>query len=101
MAKVEVRSGDIVHYRLSEQDCRIIGERVFIRPEIGGGLYFPINKPEQGQHYPMIVVVAHSAESVNGQVFLDGAMTHWTTSVVKGESEGQWLPVVSRKEDVL
>lgn len=93
-----VRSGDIVHYSLTDMDRRIVGDRTFIPMEVGGGTRFPLNMTVEGQYYPMIVVVVHEDGSVNGQVFIDGAMTHWATSVVEGEGVGQWLTEAPREK---
>lgn len=44
----------------------------------------------QHNQLPAVVVVAWNATAVNLRVFNDGITDLWKTSVVQGDSEGQW-----------
>ncbi len=79
--------GRIVHMRLSGYMADKINDDrandTFGSRPIG-------NRAKEGDTFPMIVVVVHSEEIVNGQVFLDGAETLWVTSAAEGDELGQW-----------
>lgn len=85
--------GRIVHYVLTEDDCKTINERRRIGKQIDdsrgvldGLMVYAGNHAIAGQHMPMMVVAVWPNEygpnfdGVNGQVFLDGNDSYWVTS---------------------
>ncbi len=82
--------GRIVHYRLSAKQALETNERRLDKPS-----HYHGNFASEGDVYPMLIVrlwtEAPDEESVvQGQVFLDGNDTLWTTSVKQGTEVGQW-----------
>jgi len=77
----QIHVGDIVHYRLSDEDASSIN-----------GLPEPStrNLHMAGMVRPLIVVRIWSEDCVNGHVFLDGAGTYWVTSRNRGEADANW-----------
>jgi hypothetical protein len=88
--------GRIVHLKLSAHCAEEVNRR---RNDAKGGeasarkdgtqihAGFPV---AEGDEFPMIVCRVRSETTVNGQVFLDGNDTLWTSSVVEGTEPGTW-----------
>ena len=78
----EVSVGDIVKYRLSDGDIAMIAAAM---PDTSKR-----NQHMAGMVMPMVVVRVWSVDCVNGQVFIDGYGTHWATSRLRGDADGNW-----------
>jgi hypothetical protein len=88
--------GRIVHLRLSKECAEKINKR---RNDgrrnddtrLDDGAQVHVGNPvAEGDEFPMIVCRVWSEKTVNGQVFLDGNDTLWTSSVVEGTEPGTW-----------
>jgi len=84
--------GRIVHYRLTETDCRLIDQQ-----EVDAG--HPVapsryrNNVSEGQYFPaMVVAMFGNGEHLNLKVFLDGGpgAEYWATSRPEGDTPGTW-----------
>lgn len=78
--------GRIVNYRLSSSDVQAI--KLYRE---SNRLYG--NNVAEGDEFPMMIVAVWGSTEdayVNGKVFLDGADTHWATSVKVGEGPHTW-----------
>lgn len=98
-----VKPGDVVLYRLHEDDVKLINER---RAAAGPNNRWSWNPACIGEEYPLIVVRVWPNEfpagmswagrnitgttGINGQLFLDGNGNHWVTSVPQGIGPGTW-----------
>jgi hypothetical protein len=92
--------GDIVLYRLGEQDALVINRRrddarrtMPDHHDAANGVQLHIgNGVQAGDVYPMVItrVWGGDSGSVNGQVQLDGADLHWVTSVLPGDGPQQY-----------
>lgn len=101
---IEARIGDILLYRLNEQDIKAINRRRTSGAAIQARMQAqPLAWPEgaqahigfparPGQVFPLIVTTLTVGGLVNGQVMLDGNDTLWVTSVGQGTCEGTWSP---------
>lgn len=92
---IPVTVGRLVLYRLSKEDAEMINRRRVEKPwekdNWPAGAQAHVGNPAQeGDTFPMIVVKVWEGNMVNGQVFLDGNDTFWTTSVEQGEGVGKW-----------
>ena len=76
--------GRLVHYRLSQTDCQVIGDARTKDSTRHG------NTPTPGDIVPMIVVRTFGGTAVNGQAFLDGNDVLWKTSAPEGTENGTW-----------
>lgn len=94
------RLGEVVTYRLTENDAIQINRRRTSGTKIAEGIAagkWPLgaqahigNEVKAGERYPMIIVHAWGGTYVNGQVMLDGNDTLWVTSVMLGDEPGNW-----------
>lgn len=82
--------GRIVLYMLNEHDVGEINNRRGDSPA-------DVSTVVAGQEYPMLIVRVWSDSYVNGQVFLDGCDSYWTTSrnqvppdVSDDQKQGKW-----------
>lgn len=88
--------GRIVHYVLTSSDVNEINRRRVAKPHDEGwpaGAQAHVgNQPIPGDHCPMVIVRVWNQDigTVNGQVLLDGNDVLWVTSVVPGDSFGNW-----------
>jgi hypothetical protein len=88
-----------VHLRLSAQCAAKINQRrrdaennsrsETPRPHDGAQVHVG-NPVAEGDEFPMVICRVWSEATVNGQVFLDGNDTLWTSSVVEGTEPGTW-----------
>lgn len=46
-----------------------------------------------GQMFPLMVVIIHDDNSINGQLFIDGNYTLHCTDIVHGMEPGQWQKI--------
>ncbi len=90
----EITVGRTVLYTLTTEDAHRINCR---RGGVTSGEHWPHgaiahfgNYATAGDVLPMLVVKKLGGDMVNGQVFLDGNDTLWTTSVHEGEGQGCW-----------
>ena len=82
--------GDVVLYRLSENDAAAIATR---RASDHGRANIAGNEALAGDAFPMIIARVWDDDpgsAVNGQVILDGQDTHWATSVRAGAGPGSF-----------
>jgi hypothetical protein len=87
--------GRIVLYRLGTDDAEEINKRrseAFQAPAHAWGSQSHVgNQVAAGQQYPAVVVRKFSdGDTVNLQVLLDGADSHWATLRALGDEDGQW-----------
>lgn len=85
---MEATTGRIIHYKLTEDDCRRIkGNRngLIVTSHTSEG-----NTPQAGDVVPAIVVRVWSPGALNAQAFLDGNDSLWLMSIVQGDANGQW-----------
>ncbi len=109
---MEITTGRIVLYKLTEQDAAEINRRRTTGGSIseriknnGMELSQATNIPDTwplgtqahignsataGEQYPMVVTRVWSPGCVNGQVLLDGNDCFWATSVSEGTGERSW-----------
>ena len=87
--------GKIVHYSLSAADAEAINKRRQDasdhmhqhREESTGVVVHVGDHVEEGDVYPMIIVMVWPNGRVNGQVFLDGNDAYWVASVSEEDAE--------------
>jgi hypothetical protein len=81
--------GRIVHYTLNEGDVEAIDR---LTPIVVDGQRQERNPVAAGHVYPAMVVRVFdpTVTTANLQVFLDGALTYWTTSRTEGDGAGHW-----------
>jgi hypothetical protein len=82
---VKASPGWIVHYTLAAHDLLAISARLADNPHLVG------NPPTIGEVYPAVIVRRWGDDCANLQVLLDGNYTHWVTSRMQGDGEGQWF----------
>src|ERR1035437_2345429 len=93
--------GRIVHIKLSDNCAANINKRRSnadtskIASKNSGAVVHTGNPVRGGDVFPMIITKLWANKpdensGVNGQIFLDGNDTYWTTSVVQGTEKGQW-----------
>ncbi len=98
--------GQIVHYRLTQQDAAEISRRrtnsaairnMIVSHQWPAGAQAHIGNPVYaGEEVPLVVVVVWPNEfgerfhGINGQVLLDGNDSLWVTSVRDGTEPGTW-----------
>jgi hypothetical protein len=82
--------GQIVHYKLTEQDVQAIDEKY---PMIDAdGRRSSRNRVNVGDVFPAMVVRVFDADhGINLQVSLDGDMSYWATSRQEGDGHGFWF----------
>jgi len=88
--------GDVVLYRLSEDDAHLINRRredfetyLHSGGSATGHVGHVGNGARENDLFPAIVVRVWP-DSVNLQVFLDGNDLYWATSASFGDQPGQW-----------
>lgn len=107
---MSVQVGDMVLYRFSEKDAKLLKERrqasTVLRARsfanVGAALSLEPseygNRPDAENPWPAVVVAVWSEEykpgrtPVNLKVFCDGEGDFWVTSVCEGEEDGQFVP---------
>ena len=87
---METQIGQIVHYRLSQNDVQTIQQnrKAFLSAELDPLAHG--NEIRSGEVYPAVVVKTFGQDQVSLKVMLDGPDELWTTSKTVGDSEGQW-----------
>ena len=74
-----VTIGRIVHYCMSELDCKDVKhQRLLDGQMLNGGAVG--NETQPGSVYPAIVVAVWSTNGANLQVFVDGPDSYWAAS---------------------
>lgn len=97
----EPRVGEIVLYKLKEQDTTAINRRRAHardhmdehRANANGVVVHVGNTVIPGDEFPMIITRVWGPDAgslVNGTVWLDGSDTFWATSVGLGDVSGTW-----------